>query len=146
MELRSSAVIERPIEQVWRFFLDWDNVPKWDTHPRRVWTQQTAGPMAVGTTILATEQIGPFRVRLPVKVVEFEPYRMIGFQVGGPFKASVTRFSFERVGTATRVIKSARARGLLKLVMSPIMPILQRKYEAYMPNAKRALEAAITTT
>jgi len=146
MELRGSAVIDRPIEQVWRFFLDWDNVPKWDNKPRRVWTQQTDGPVAVGTTLLATDQIRPFWVRLPVKVVEFEPYLTIGFQVGGPLKASVTRFSFERVGTATRVTKSAHARGLMQLVQSAFHPILQRRYEAYMPNLKRALEAAVTTT
>jgi hypothetical protein len=109
--VENSVVVNRPIEEVWNFFLVWPNTPRWYKTVAEC-NQFSEGPVGKGTVVELVPRFGP---RGPVQIVEFEPYRLIGLRGVGRISKSVTAsFIFEPVDSGTRFTKSEEYRGLLK--------------------------------
>ncbi len=145
-KLVTSVTINRPVEDVWRFFLDLDNINKWDSWIRKA-EQISEGPFARGTIIAMHTSIGPLKFVRRVVVTELEQYRLIVFGVadrgrlarllvGSPEKL-VTRFVFERVGNATRFTKDQDRPGLVSLIDR----LMDKKRQEWFAELKRLLEA-----
>ncbi len=139
-QLVSSAVIDRPVNEVWDFIWDMDNFPKWDTGGRS-WEWVSGEPMCIGCEARMFGKVGPFEIGGRVRLIELESYRMATWQHLDWGKGR-TRFTFERVGEGTRVTKVAEpAPGReAPLWMNLLRPLLQKRYSRYIPNLKRAVE------
>jgi uncharacterized protein YndB with AHSA1/START domain len=132
-----TIVINRPIDEVFAFFADVTNDPKWRGHGVR--EISIDGPMRNGARVHQKLAAGPFgaAVKADMDVVAYEPPRELGFQVTtGPLRPRV-QFTFAPNGTGTEVSFriDAPLTGFKKAV-------LQRMAEKNMAEEARALDDA----
>lgn len=142
--VENSIVIERPLAEVWDFFMDWSNNEKWYGGVHIV--QVTEGPPRLGTKIQMFPPLGPWKVPTPpVQIVEFEPPRKVVFNGTGAFAKLVpTSFIFESLGPrTTRFTKVQEYQGLFK-AMSPLAGWQHSKRDEWFARLKRLLEQPAT--
>jgi uncharacterized protein YndB with AHSA1/START domain len=130
-------VIDRPIEEVWRFITDVPNFPKWI--PGVLEPKQTsAGPLGVGAT-------GEFRGNMgtiSVRVIEYEPNRIFSFEhTSGPLKGTTERSSVETIEGKTRFTRTADLKFSDSYKLVEPESSMRRTVEASLSNAKRILES-----
>jgi uncharacterized protein YndB with AHSA1/START domain len=133
-----SVVIDRPVEEVWNYFVEWDNIPKWYPGIREI-RPLTEGPLGLGSALRMSPGIGPLKFSVVIRVIEFEPYRLIVF---GVRTKTTTRFIFERVGSGTRFTKSQDR----QWYMRPFDPLVTRLRDRFNANLKRLMEEPSKTT
>jgi len=138
---KQSVIINRPVQEVWKFISNIENAPKWD---RAVIAghQITEGPLGVGITWQTTRQVFGRR-RTPTYVVsEYEANHKIALKAFlGPFQGQV-RFAFESVPEGTRFTQSfeMESSGGWNLLTPFLVRMLTRDGEADLANIKRVLE------
>lgn len=123
---RTSVLINRPVETVYRFVSEdfFENYRKWS--PEVVQLEQTSiGPVRTGTTGRQVRRDRGFRSETVFRVTECVPLRAIGFVSLTKPHFSV-RYSFEAAPQATRLTFS-----------------FELKPELFMRPLQRALNAAI---
>src|SRR6266704_4897987 len=95
----NTVIIQRPVEDVFAFLADFENVPKWNyaaIETRKV----SPGPVGVGTTYRQTRSV-PSRSEEGFQVTVFEPPSRLEVQGQlGPFTARVT-YVLEPTGGGT---------------------------------------------
>jgi uncharacterized protein YndB with AHSA1/START domain len=133
-----TRVIERPLEEVFRFAGDSENNPTWLGVFEKV--QKTSeGPLGVGTTFTDVARLMGRRFETQSEVTDYVPNRLYARRVTtGPFPAAV-RIEFELVdqGTRVRLISTAEARGFLKLAE----PLLRMQTERQLKDARSQADA-----
>jgi len=138
-KIESSVVIDRSVEDVWKFITDVANGPKWDEGLTE-WKQTSAGSIGVGTTLQA---IHP-KLTYSERVVGYEPNRMLSLEItSGPAKGSVGTLSMESIERKTKLTESTdyRFSGLYKLV-GPFLTLTARgETSSRVGNVKRILES-----
>lgn len=78
-------MIDRPVEEVWKFITDVSNAPKWDEDVTE-WKQTSAGPLGVGTTFDAIHR----RLTYSERVTEYEPNKRLSLLItSGPAKGTI---------------------------------------------------------
>ena len=78
------VTIERPVEDVFAFLADFENVPTWNYAIEET-TKTSAGPVGLGTTYRQTRAM-PRRREEGFEVIDFEPMRRLEIQGEiGPF-------------------------------------------------------------
>lgn len=136
-----SAVVSRPIEEVFSFAADLENDPKW--HPRCLESKRTTeGPLGVGTKY---REVYNFMGRLEIlmEITEFEPNKKVAFKgtpTGGPM-APQDVITFQQVEGGTRVtyLTTPVVRGLFKL-LDPLMSLMaSRELQRIMAKLEPAL-------
>ncbi len=82
----NTVIIQRPVEEVFAFLADFENLPKWNYAIVET-TKTSPGPVGVGTTYYQTRSI-PTRSDERFQVTAFEPARRLEIhgQIG-PFHA-----------------------------------------------------------
>lgn len=128
-----SVVINRPIEDVWNYFVEWDNIPKWYPGVREI-KPLTEGRLGLGSSFRMSTGIGPVKLGAVIRVVEFESGRLVVFQIGTKVKTS---FIFERVGGGTRFTKSQDREWFLR----PFDGISNRLRNRFFAKLKLLMEA-----
>jgi carbon monoxide dehydrogenase subunit G len=97
----NTVMIQRPVEDVFAFLADFENVPKWNyaiVETRKV----SPGPVGVGTTYRQTRSV-PSRSEEAFEVTAFESNRRLEIQGQiGPFRARIS-YLLEPAGTDTKV-------------------------------------------
>jgi hypothetical protein len=137
--VKNTVVVNRPIEEVWDWFLVWPNTPKWYTDLAQC-NQVSEGPVGKSTVVELVPRFGP---RGAAQIIEFEPYRLIVFRgIGGLYKSLTTSFIFEPVEGGTRFTKSEDYRGILK-PLSWMAPRLQKIREPFYAEFKRLVEGPV---
>ncbi|MGD8490264.1 MAG: SRPBCC family protein [Anaerolineae bacterium] len=68
IEFKNRIVIDRPVEEVFAFVADFENVPKWNYYVLEV-NKTSAGPLGVGTTYHQTRKTD----EQDFGVIEYEP-------------------------------------------------------------------------
>lgn len=140
MRIEGSAVIDRPVEDVWRFMTDLANTPKWDPGVLEV-KQTSSGPIGVGTTLQSRhtkERI------MNERVIEYEPNRGFALEfTSGPFKGSSGSYSMETVAGKTKLtrILDVKFNGFYKLLGPFAARGARRSSDAEVNNVKRILES-----
>jgi len=112
----NTVTIRRPVEDVFAFLADFENVPAWN-HAIVETRKVSHGPVGVGTTYRQTRSV-PRRREEGFEVTVFEPAsRLEVHGEVGPFRARV-RYALEPTDTGTRLTNAVelRASGLLGLV------------------------------
>jgi uncharacterized protein YndB with AHSA1/START domain len=142
-KIEESVLIDRPIEEVWRFITDISKVPKWDTHVLEA-KQTSAGPLGLGATLELREKMGNINMTQLQRVIEYEPNRKFSVEnTSGPVKGTIIMFSMETVEGKTRFTSSGDVRfnGFYNLVGPFVTRWLRRAVAGSVGNAKRILES-----
>jgi uncharacterized protein YndB with AHSA1/START domain len=110
------VTIDRPIEDVFAFLADLENVPRWNYAIEQ--TRKTSpGPVAVGTTYVQHRRI-PKPSDEEIAITELEPDRRLAVEGRlGPFHARL-RYELEQSGSGTAVTNAVELEmtGALRLV------------------------------
>jgi uncharacterized membrane protein len=139
--VQRTVVIARPIEDVFAFFTDLNNDPKWRSHVKEI---RTDGPLAVGMRVHHVV-VGPGGRGIPAdfEVTSLEPNSRFSFQVvQGPARpAGDFRFQSTADGaTEVSFTLSAEFRGLKKLfITKPVQKAMDGE-AASLDRAKELLE------
>jgi uncharacterized membrane protein len=92
--------IHCPIEKVFRFVADFENIPKWNYYVTQV-RQATSGDADVGTIYhqVRKEDAQDFQI------AAYQPYRMVAVRtIEGSAPAFARTFTFEEVNNNTRIV------------------------------------------
>lgn len=99
MELRAQVDISRPVNQIWSFFMDLSNLPRWDQGVATV--EVTSDTGGIGTTF---DTIGHNGRRISYEVTELEEdYRHKSVTQSGEFNWAEWDFTLVPNGTGTTV-------------------------------------------
>jgi carbon monoxide dehydrogenase subunit G len=97
----NTVIIRRPVEEVFAFLADFENVPKWNDAIVET-TKTSPGPVGVRTTYRQTRSV-PTRSEERFEVTVFEPPRRLEVQGQiGPFRARIS-YLLEPTGSGTRL-------------------------------------------
>ena len=136
-------MINRPVEDVWKFVTDLSKLPKWNTEVQEA-KQTSAGPIGVGTTLQTKSRnmVGY------IQVVEYEPNKKITIEfTSRPLKGTNETSTVENVEGKTRFTRTTDMKfsGVYKLVGPFLTPTLRRGFAASVDNLKRILESEAKT-
>jgi uncharacterized membrane protein len=143
------VVIDRSIDDVWRFMTDFSNLPQWEEN-RADWKQTSEGPIDSGTTFQISSQpsIGrPFgwEIKSNLRITEFEPNRKFATEATSGFlEGTKISYLMEPVeGDKTRLsrVTEFRFHGLAKLMRPFQAPLARRDGGVEISNVKRILES-----
>jgi uncharacterized protein YndB with AHSA1/START domain len=135
----NTVIIQRPVEEVFSFLADFENVPKWNY--AIVETRKTSpGPVGVGTTYRQTRSI-PRRSEEGFEVTTFEPPRRLEVQGQiGPFRAKIS-YLLEPTGSGTTLRNAVDlgSSGPLTLVATLATSRVKHAVAANLDTLKRLL-------
>lgn len=96
----NAIVIDRPVDEVFAFVADFENVPKWNYYVRNV-TKTTPDQTGLGATY---HQVRKSDVQ-DYRVIEYEPNEKVVVKTLPPSQpAFEMRFTFEPTGNGTRIL------------------------------------------
>ena len=137
----NSVVIDRPLEEVWKFMSDFGNVPKWNTRVLEV-RQTPEGPIGMGTNFQFTTRFLGQRIT-DLRITEWEPTRKFAFEsTSRVLKGSKASYAMEPAEGKTRltVAGEVELRGFWRLI-EPIMMRMAKRYgRADLATVKHLLE------
>ena len=142
VKVEVSAVINRPIEEVFDYMSDPGNGPKWQSGVLEA-EQTSKGPMGVGATNREVRKFMGRQIDQTFEITEYEPNRMIKQKtISGPMTLD-TIYAFESVEGGTRVTMGGEgdSGGFLKLADPLINRMAKRQMGADLANLKDMLEA-----
>ena len=141
MRFENTVRIDRPVEDVFAFLADFENIPRWNY--AIVETRQTSdGPVGVGATYLQVRSM-PSRSEETFEVTEFEPIRRLAIRGGfGPLEGTMT-YELEPEDGRTRLTNSAQleGRGLAKLAAPLASGRIAEAVSENLTTLKRLLES-----
>jgi len=143
LKLKTSAVINRSIEEVFEFVANTENDMMWQSDVLEA-KDTSEGPIGVGHTYKQTFQFLGRRLESTYEVTEFEANRKFMFKnTAGPIPIE-GGFTCEPVPEgATKITLNGEADvgGFFKLAEPIVNRMLQRQWETNLSNLKDLLEA-----
>jgi uncharacterized protein YndB with AHSA1/START domain len=141
IKIEKSIIINRPIEDVWKFISNVENIPKWNRGTRKG-RVTSDGSIAVGSTVQYLRQFLGRQMIVKLRVSEYVLNRMIALQLSAGRVTAQTGFTFESVEGGTRLIHPSEIElgGFWKLITPILMPMLERDGREDMANIKRLIE------
>jgi uncharacterized protein YndB with AHSA1/START domain len=140
--MQATAEIERPVEQVFGFFLDLERqIPATDPKVRSV-VKVTDGPIGPGTRYVIRQPVlGRVREQ-PTRILSVEPNRKIEMEARFGPVAPILSLSFEPTARGTRVTMRGDSRpvGPFRFITPLMDRIGQRNWVRRLGLIKRALE------
>ena len=136
--------IDRPREEVFDFFIDFDRASEWAPEITRV-DMLTEGPLRVGARYREMRWTSKGESRIDMEITAFDPpgRYSAAFDAGG-YQATFNYF-FTPDGDGTRVEMACvvRPEGAVRKLMSPLVTwLLRRQDKLKLRNLKRAVEDA----
>jgi len=144
MKAEASAVIGRPIEEVFAFSTDPEKLAMW-AGPVTEAKQTSEGPLGVGTTSTRVTQLLGRRIEHDYEVTEYQPNRTYSAKTTTGALPIEEHLSFEAVegGTKVTVEGDVEAAGFFKLAEPIVSRIVKRQVEHDVATLKELLEADI---
>ena len=147
MNTKTSIVIDRPIDEVFAFVSDVENMPRWVSGVRRV--QLLSEKVKAGARFTADYAQGMRNAAIAFQIVEFEPpVRFTATAERGPFSFPFRgTFEFRSVGDSTEVISNVEtgeeslATRLANLLFGPIV---RRSFQKRLQDELAALKASLS--
>jgi uncharacterized membrane protein len=140
----ANLVIDRPVEDVWKYMTDISNMPRWEDSGA-VWKQMSAGPIQVGTSIQSSITKLGRTVTFDLRVTEFDPNRTFSVEaVAGRTKGTTVSYLLAPVEAGkTRLsrVTDTRFHGILKVLQPLSGAITKRTGALEARNVKRILES-----
>ena len=141
VRVEGSIRIRRPVEHVFSFTVNPENVPLWSAVPLEA-RKTSEGPVGVGATASFVNTFLGQRIRADFEVTEFEPnLRFCSRTTSAPFPVHNT-MTFERIGAGTRMTQRIEAEpGGFFRVAEPILRLVgERELKKSLINLKGLLE------
>jgi len=139
---QESVMIDRPVEEVWKFVTDLSKLPKWN--PQVLEPRQTsAGPLGVGATAEFGAKMRNSMMTISMRITEYEPNRRFSFEhTSGPLKGTTESDSYENIEGKTRFTRTGdlKFRGFYKLVGPFVTPRWRKDVVSSLGKVKRILE------
>jgi uncharacterized protein YndB with AHSA1/START domain len=139
-----TTLISRPVQEVWDFFFDLTNSPRW-TRSGSELRKTSEGAYGVGTTIESVRPMFGREIKSQTLVVtHYDPPHLVSFTADVTVLGHVIGgFTFESVAGETRLsrwteLKRGGAMGLLGRILAPV---LRRAQGTELANLKRLIEA-----
>lgn len=143
VKITGSTIIDRPVEEVWRFVSDPNNTPKWYQGTMEV-RQISERPIAVGTNFEAVLQFRGRSMRAGARCVVLNPDKEVTWKfTSGLMKRSMDSWRMEPMDEkSTRLTRvfDMRVSGFWRLIQPIIARGTKRAHEAEIHNVKRILE------
>ncbi len=138
-EFEGSALINRPIEEVWRFISDPLSALVWGRGVSDV-VITSSGPVGLGTTL----RLSMSGSRMEARIIRYEVAKTFTLEfTSGLVKGSKLTYSVESVEGKTRLTTDLEMRlsGVWKLMYPVLTRRRIRDRESSVTNVKRILEA-----
>jgi len=145
---QNSVVIDRPADEIWAVFLDLFSAPTLPGSSMSV-RQTSAGPMGLGTVMVARRVILGFETRLTERVTEWDPPHALTVKMEGrPFRSMVERVTLESVPGGTRLDETLdmELTPALRLLWPLIGPTQRRQRAQNIRDLKTKLESEASAT
>ncbi len=147
MKTKNSILIERPIDEVFAYVSNVENMPRWVSGVRR--SRLLSKKLKAGARFSADYAEGVRSAAIDFKVVEFEPpVRFSASSERGPFSFPFKgTFEFRAVGDSTEVISNVEtgeeslATRLADLLFGPLV---RRGFQKRLQAELQALKAGVT--
>jgi carbon monoxide dehydrogenase subunit G len=143
-DFRGSAVIDRPIEQVFAFLADGTNDPKFSPRVQEI-EKRTDGPVGAGTVFTSTVKDAGMKTQREFELTEFEEPTRIRWTERSQNSITVPSggYDLEREGDGTRLTISNEfeGHGFGKLILPLALRAARRDAEAIAGRIKAAVEA-----
>lgn len=136
-----SIVINRPMEEVVAFAIDWFNAPR--DGSVLSFRQTSPGPPDVGTTLEGRMVILGFETRFKTRITESDLAQAVSFaSVGGPFRSLVLRVTLEPTAAGTRMVETRdmELRPALRLLGPLVVPFWRARTRTAQKNFKHLIE------
>ena len=142
VKIEVSAVIDRPVKDVFAFMSNPENDPQWqsETTETKITSQ---GPMGVGTTYLDVAYFLGRRIESIYEFTEYEANRKFSLKTtSGPLPIEAT-ISYESVENGTKVnfFAEGEVGGFFKLAEPLVSRMAQRTWTANYANLKDLMES-----
>ncbi len=144
MEFQLTAVIQRPLDEVFGFFRDVDQHAGRKGTLVPVLDQVTPGPVGVGTRYHEVVQVLPFMTgEIWTEVVGYEPGRLLAYRFVALGMDGELTYQFEAVAEGTRLVQrqSLQPKGLLKVFSPMIGAVFSRMIARRLAGIKALLES-----
>lgn len=142
MRFENDVTIDRPVEDVFAFLANFENIPRWNY--AIVETREVShGPVGVGAVYRQVRSV-PSRSEETFEVTEFEPNQRLAIRGDfGPLEGRMT-YELEPTGSGTRLTNSAQleARGLGKLAAPLASGRIAEAVSENLTTLKRLLESS----
>lgn len=142
MRLEASAMIDRPVEEVFAFSTDIGNLASW-AGPVTEATQTSEGSLGVGTTSTRVTQLLGRRFESDYEVTEYQPNSEYAAKTTSGPVPIVETLSFEgdNGGTKVTIAGDVETTGFFKLAEPILARITKRQLENDVATLKDLLEA-----
>ena len=140
-ELRNSIVINRPVEDVFSYMTDAENLPHWMSE--LVAAEQTSeGPVGVGTEISAVANVLGRRIETTQEVLKYRPNTKFAIKSASGPAENEDEFTFEPVAGGTKVTRVTKAEvvGFFRMAEPLVTRMLNRQFQTNFANLKDLLE------
>ena len=141
IKVEVSTIINRPLAEVFAFFTDPANNPKWEEGLIEC-RMTSPGPMGVGAQIVEVRKFLGQHMESKLVVIAFEPNKKYAVKVAtGPIQFEISA-TFEAIGDGTRVSISGQGEpgGFFKLAEGLVKKQLQSQVEGDAGRLKKVLE------
>lgn len=102
-QTQTSILIARPIEAVFAFVAEPENLPKWASRTYDI-TKTSAPPFGVGATFTGVGRFLGQRIESPQEVIEYEPHMQYAIKNSSGLLNFVFRYSFEPMEGGTKIV------------------------------------------
>lgn len=142
-----NLIINRPIEEVFEFISNPENLPRWRAGTLEI-KRNSSEPLGVGSIVKGrfTYLGRPFDGNL--EIILHEPHQRYGTRlVEGPFPLEA-RYALVPAGSGTllSLVIEGEPGGFFKLAEPLVVSLAKRSYEADLHNLKEMLEAQAVQT
>jgi carbon monoxide dehydrogenase subunit G len=141
INLDFGILIDRPVEDVFAFVANPNNMPKWNSAVVSL-EQITPGDVGVGTKFKSVGEMMGRRIEGEMQVTAYEPDTKCGFQVNaGPMQVNMT-MTFKTVGTGTKIGLNAQGNpaGFFKIAEGMMAGRVRTMMEENLARLKLQLE------
>ncbi len=142
-----SAVISRPVEEVFAFAANYENDHQWrpDIRPMRYITPE---PVGVGSRAVEVTHVLGRRLEATVEIIEYQPNKKVVAKViSWPVPVLLYR-EFEPVPQGTRLtggVEGDLSKVFLFRLLWPLFaPIVQRQFADYAQKLKQIIESGMS--
>lgn len=130
--------IERPVEDVFGFLTDLDNLPQWAVGLLEV---RHDGHVRLGAKGVEVRMVGKKKTEMPWEVIRYEPPRVVAFAYSEPLPATAT-FTMEPIAGGTRLTcdTELELKGIYRLMAPMIVKEARQTDAKQFAKAKATLE------
>ena len=133
-----------PAYEVWRYLIDFPNVPTWEDGVLEV-RQTSEGAPGVGTTLVARRVYAGRESLVDCRIVDWQEGRSVTMVIGGgPVESATISYAVEPAGLDRCVVtytSGVSLRGPLRLLTPLIRPVGRRLVDANLERLERRIAA-----